>query len=77
MRYLQSLLGHANSKTTDIYTHITTKGFDQIKSPLDNLKIQCQLIKINGRNQDLQNYRTNRFEQRNSPLYKAINKLKK
>ncbi len=22
---------------TEIYTHITTKGFDQIKSPLDNL----------------------------------------
>jgi len=37
LRYIQSLLGHANSKTTEIYTHITTKGLDQIKSPLDNL----------------------------------------
>lgn len=39
LRYIQSMLGHENSKTTEIYTHITTKGFDQIKSPLDNLDI--------------------------------------
>ncbi len=39
LRYIQSLLGHESSKTTEIYTHITTKGFDQIKSPLDKLDI--------------------------------------
>jgi integrase/recombinase XerD len=39
IRYIQSLLGHESSKTTEVYTHITTKGFDQIKSPLDNLDI--------------------------------------
>jgi site-specific recombinase XerD len=39
LRYIQSLLGHTSSKTTEIYTHITTKGFDQIKSPLDKLNI--------------------------------------
>ncbi|UKJ06953.1 tyrosine-type recombinase/integrase [Solitalea lacus] len=39
LRYIQNLLGHSSSKTTEIYTHITTKGFDQIKSPLDKLDI--------------------------------------
>ena len=39
LRYIQTLLGHSSSKTTEIYTHMTTKGFDQIKSPLDKLDI--------------------------------------
>ena len=31
LRYLQRLLGHESSKTTEIYRQITNKGFDQIK----------------------------------------------
>ena len=39
LRYIQSMLGHENTRTTEIYTHITTKGFNQIESPLDKLDI--------------------------------------
>ena len=39
IRYIQELLGHTNPRTTQIYTHITTKGLDQLKSPLDNLDL--------------------------------------
>ena len=39
LRYIQSMMGHSSSKTTEIYTHITTKGFEKIKSPMDELDI--------------------------------------
>ncbi len=39
LRYIQELLGLESSKTTEIYTHITKKGWDKIKSRLDDLDI--------------------------------------
>ena len=39
IRYIQEILGHNSVKTTEIYTHITKKGGEQIKSPLDHLDL--------------------------------------
>jgi site-specific recombinase XerD len=37
LRFIQELLGHSSSKTTEIYTHVTQKNISNIQSPLDKL----------------------------------------
>jgi len=37
LRYIQVILGHKSSKTTEIYTHVSTNNLQNIRSPFDDL----------------------------------------
>lgn len=37
LRYIQEILGHKSSKTTEIYTHVSTRSIQKIITPFDDL----------------------------------------
>ena len=39
LRYIQDLLGHSSAKTTEIYTHVSSKKLSDVVSPLDTMGV--------------------------------------
>ena len=46
LRYIQVLLGHGSSKTTEIYNHVTKKGFENLKSTFDALEFEKSKLRV-------------------------------
>jgi site-specific recombinase XerD len=39
IRYIQEMLGHKSSRTTEIYTHVSTRSLQNIKNPIEDMDL--------------------------------------
>lgn len=39
LRYIQVVLGHKSSRTTEIYTHVSSKAIERIRSPFEGMDV--------------------------------------
>jgi site-specific recombinase XerD len=40
IRYIQELLGHKSTRTTEIYTHVSRRNLIAVRSPIDDLDVK-------------------------------------
>jgi integrase/recombinase XerD len=40
IRYIQELLGHKSSRTTEIYTHVSRRNLIQVRSPIEDMDVR-------------------------------------
>ncbi|MGA2408696.1 MAG: tyrosine-type recombinase/integrase [Bacteroidales bacterium] len=39
IRYIQELLGHKSTRTTEIYTHVSRRNLFAIRSPIEDMEL--------------------------------------